>query len=81
MWNEKQRSQKIAVELERLRRDLAEQERTFADLMREHFVSEEELTAAGAELAAAGVTATEEAQTEDEPTRPNFVVGAYVVRG
>lgn len=52
MWNERQRTQKIGLELERVKRVLREQDATFEDLMREHFVTRRELEAAGAELEA-----------------------------
>jgi hypothetical protein len=78
MWNDKQRTQKIAIDLARVKRELADQDRTFAELMREHFVSEEDLAAAGEELAAQ--SETEEAPVDDAPARAAFV-GAYVVRG
>ncbi len=43
MWNERQRTQKIGFELERVKRELREQDEQLAELMREHFVSEAEL--------------------------------------
>ena len=80
MWNERQRSQKIAIELERLRRELAEQDRSFADLVAESGVSRPEIDEAGRELARHEAASPKEHAPVTQAADAFALVG-WVVRG
>jgi hypothetical protein len=78
MWNERQRTQKIHFELERVKRELREQDEALEELMREHFVTPAELDAADAELS--HYVTVDETSPEEMAPRP-VLLGGYVVRG
>ncbi len=74
MWNERQRTQKIGFELERVKRGLRDQDEVFVALMREHFVTDEELAAARTEM---------DRRRDEAGSEPATALGVrgYVVRG
>lgn len=79
MWNDRQKAQKLDIDLARIKRDVADQDREFADLMAEHYVTHKELDA----LAAKDREEHEEAAAR-ESTAPAPVLDSgkrFVVRG
>ena len=74
MWNDRQKAQGIDIELARIKREIADQDRELEELMHDHYVTHGELDA----LAAKEFEAA--APSETEASAPNFTM-SFVVRG